>query len=104
MCGACGAIGGGTDWIDRVGNPDGASHAPDLTRGAERQRRIAVANLLLAPHRLCLSDFGASLVLRSLTGGSEIVESLAHVWSAADRLSPSVIDPLDNRVLDMIET
>ena len=51
-----------------------------------------------------LYAFGASLVLRSLTGGSEIVESLAHVWSAADRLSPSVIDPLDNRVLDMIET
>jgi hypothetical protein len=89
MCGACGAISGGPDWIDRVGNPEGVSHRPDLTRGAERQRRIAVVNLFLRPHRLLLYDFGSSLCLRGPTGRTEIVESLAHVWAAADRLSPA---------------
>jgi hypothetical protein len=100
MCGACGVIGGGPDWIDRVGNPEGVSHLPDLTRGAERQRRIAIVNMVLWPHRLSLSDLGSSLAIRSPTGRTEIVESLAHVWSAADRLAPSVIDPLDERLLD----
>lgn len=103
MCGACGAISGGPDWIDRVGNPDGVSHRPDLTRGAERQRRIAIVNLVLKPHRLSLSDLGAGLSLSGPSGRTEIVESLAHVWTAADRLSPSLIDPLDERLLETIE-
>jgi hypothetical protein len=100
MCGACGAISGGPDWIDRVGNPEGASHPADLTRGAERQRRIALVNIVLRPHRLELSDFGAGLSLRGPTGQTELVESLAHVWMAADRLSSSLIDPLDNLPLE----
>ena len=102
MCGACGAISGGPDWIDRVGNPDGVSHLPDLTRGAERQRRIAIVNLVLRPHRLTLSDFGSGLALRGPTGRTELVESLAHVWSAADKMTASVVDPLDERLLETI--
>jgi hypothetical protein len=31
-----------------------------------------------------------------------MVKSLSHVWAAADRLSSSVIDPLDADVLDPI--
>ena len=30
MCGACGVLGGGPDWVDRVGNPEGVSHGPNL--------------------------------------------------------------------------
>ena len=48
MCGACGVLGGGPEWIDRAGNPDGVAAAPAVTRVAERQRRIALANLLPA--------------------------------------------------------
>lgn len=40
MCGACGVLGGGPDWVDRVGNPEGVSHGPNLTRTAERQRSL----------------------------------------------------------------
>jgi hypothetical protein len=102
MCGACGAISGGPDWIDRVGNPEGISHQPELTRAAERQRRIAIVNLVLRPYRLQLSDTGASLALRGPTGRTELVESLAHVWTAADRISSAVIDPLDERLLETL--
>ena len=31
MCSVCGVLGGGPDWIDRVGNPDGVGHHDDLT-------------------------------------------------------------------------
>jgi hypothetical protein len=103
MCGACGAISGGPDWIDRVGNPEGVSHRPDLTRGAERQRRIALVNMLLRPSRLQLFDTGSSLALRGPTGRTELVETLAHVWTAADRISSSPIDPLDHHLLEQLE-
>jgi hypothetical protein len=104
VCGACGVIGGGPDWIDRVGNPEGVSYRSDLTRGAERQRRIAIVNLVLRQHRLTLSDLGAGLQLRGPTGRTELVESLAHIWMAADRLSPSMIDPLDDHLLAAMAT
>jgi hypothetical protein len=102
MCGACGVLGGGPDWVDRVGNPDGVSYHQDLTRTAERQRRVALVNLLLRPSRLQLSDLGSSLCLRGPTGAVEIVESLSHVWAAADRMSSSPVDPLDPALLERI--
>jgi hypothetical protein len=102
MCGACGAISGGPDWIDRVGNPEGISHEPELTRAAERQRRISIVNLVLRPYRLHLSDAGASLALHAPTGRTELVESLAHVWTAADRISSATIDPLDEWLLEAL--
>jgi hypothetical protein len=104
MCGACGVLNGGPDWVDRVGNPEGVSHRPDLTRTAERQRRIALANLLLKPRRLLLSDLGSGLILRGPTGATEIVEVLAHVWTAADRIAPPGIDPLDIEQIESFES
>jgi hypothetical protein len=95
MCGACGVLGGGPEWLDRAGNPEGVGGAAGLTRGAERQRRVRLVNLLLAPHHLRLSDLGNKLVVRGPTGRTELVDSLMHVWAAAERLSGRPIDPLD---------
>jgi hypothetical protein len=103
MCGACAVLSGGPDWIDRVGNPDGVGHSESLTRGAERQRRVMLVNLLLRPKRMRLFDLGNSLSLGGPTGGVEIVESLSHVWAAADRMSSSLVDPLDLGQLEDIE-
>jgi hypothetical protein len=103
MCGACGVIGGGPDWIDRAGNPRGVSHPAGLTRTAERQRRIALVNLMLEPRKLRLSDLGSNLIVRGPTGRSEIVDSLMHVWAAADRLSPSAFDPLDEGFIEYLQ-
>ena len=58
MCGACGVLGGGPEWIDRAGNPDAIAAVEPLTRVAERQRRIAFANLLLGSSRIRLTDLG----------------------------------------------
>jgi len=79
------------------------SHRPDLTRGAERQRRIALVNMLLRPYRLQLFDTGARLALRGPTGRTELIETLAHVWTAADRICSSSIDPLDDHLLEQLD-
>jgi hypothetical protein len=103
MCGACAVLGSAPDWVDRVGNPDGIGHDQDMTRGAERQRRVRLVNLLLRPTYIKLVDLGSQLSLQSPTGRIELVEGLAHVWAAADRLSSIPVDPLDPLQIDSIE-
>ena len=104
MCGACAVLSGGAEWVDRVGNPDGVGHSESLTRGAERQRRMQLVNLLLRPTRLRLVDVNSTLSLQSPTGAVEIVDSLSHIWPAADRmLSSPLVDPLDDAQIKDIE-
>jgi len=102
MCGACGILGGGPDWLDRVDNPAGVPSGPGLTLAAERQRRVALVNLLLAPKRLSLREFGRRMVIASPTGRAEIVDDLRHVWVEADRMIDGGIDPLNPALLKAI--
>ena len=104
MCGACGVLGGGPDWVDRVGNPEGVSHGPNLTRTAERQRRIALANLLLHEIKLHLTEINGTLVVRGPTGRQEIIDSLSHVWMAADRSATQRLDVLDPDLVAGLES
>jgi len=50
-----------------------------------------------------LFDLGNKLCLQAPTGRVEIVEGLAHVWVAADRLSLPIVDPLDLEQLEALE-
>jgi len=102
MCGACGVLGGGPEWLDRGSHSDGIDAAGSLTRVAERQRRIALANLLLEDSRIRLSDLGNGLAVRGPTGRTAIVDSLMHVWAAADRMQRAPIDPLDEKLLQRL--
>ena len=102
MCGACGILSGGPDWIDRVDNPDGVGHKQSLTRAAERQRRIHLVNLMLQADRSQVVDLGNLMVLRGPTGRSEVVSSLMHVWAAVDRVGGRPIDPLDYSLLQSL--
>jgi hypothetical protein len=104
MCGACAVLSGGPEWVDRVGNPDGVGHDEGLTRAAERQRRVRLVNLMLRPTRLRLIDLNGTLSLHAPTGAAEIVDSLAHIWVAADRMrSTPLVDPLDDAQIEHIE-
>jgi hypothetical protein len=96
MCGACGILGGGPDWLDRA---DGAARP----RLAERQRRIELVNRLLAPSRARLSQQGRQLIVRGPTGQTKLVTDLAHVWAAADVVGPVGMDPLDENFLASLE-
>lgn len=102
MCAACGILGGGSDWLDRGGESDGIGLPPGFTWLAERQRRLALVNRLLAPSRIRLSEHGRQLVVRGATGRTKIVADLAHVWVAADLLGGSV-DLLDEGYLASLE-
>jgi hypothetical protein len=104
MCGACGVLGGGRDWVDRGGDGQGIDYRGGLTRIAERQRRIALANLLLQSVNLTLLESNGALVLRGPTGRHEMVNSLSHVWTAADKLVGERLDILDGNLLAALES
>jgi hypothetical protein len=103
MCGACGILGGGPDWVERVGDPDAPGTA-GRTRLAERQRRIVLVNRLLAASGMRLNEHGRQLILRSATGRAKLVTDLAHVWAAADLLGRKKVDPLDEAFLTTLQT
>lgn len=91
MCGACGVLRGGSDWIDGVGG----EALPPHRRMAERRRRIELVNMLLDGSGVRLAEYGRDIVVRGVTGATRIVPDLAHVWSAADALGRRTVDPLD---------
>jgi hypothetical protein len=89
MCGMCGLLGGGRHWSNAV--------APGQDASARRHRyaQIALANRLLQPFRLQLTDFhGQSFVLASPTGAVEIVNDFMQVWKAAEKMLGRPLDPL----------
>ncbi len=105
MCSLCGVLGVETHWTDAVARP-GVFSRNEATRERrlERTRRIRLANRVLAAHRLTLSDFqGRAYVLSTATGKSEVIETLAHLWPAAEKLSGRLFDPLDEVLLARME-
>lgn len=92
MCGLCGAIGGDFHWSASLAKADAD---PNEFR-RQRRYRIALVSELLRPYRLTVSDFqNRSLLLSSPTGATEIVDDLAQLWVAVDRILTSTqIDPL----------
>jgi hypothetical protein len=53
---------------------------------------------------LKLSDWqGSAYLLGNQTGQTSIVPSVAAVWPAAERLRRQAIDPLDARLIEVLE-
>ena len=90
MCGACGILRGGSDWIDGFGDADVSMR----DRLAERRRRIALVNRLLDGTGVRLTEHGRQLIVRSATGSTRFVADLAHVWRCADEAGRLKADPL----------
>ncbi|MDQ0458024.1 hypothetical protein [Rhizobium paknamense] len=106
MCSLCGVLGGSDHWADAFARPGVYTRNADpLTRRRERANRVRVANELLGAFGLTLSDWqGASFLLSSRTGKTEIVEDLSHVWQAAERLTGRACDPLDEGLISRMES
>ena len=104
MCSLCGILGVEDHWTDAVPRPDVFTRNDQAhRRRLERAERIAVANLVLRARSLSLSDWqGSSYVLSTATGNTEVVESLAHLWPTAERLSGSDFDPLDPDLMRIV--
>ena len=106
MCALCGVLGGTEHWADAHARPGAFTrNTGPLERRRERARRVVHANRLLGPVGLVLSDWqGSAFLLSTRTGKTEIVDSLAHLWGAAERLLGRALDPLDPATLARMAT
>ncbi len=101
MCSLCGVLGGESHWADVSGV---AIPAASLTSRAQRQERVRLANSVLRQFGLVLADWqGAKYQLANRTGRTELVDNLAQVWQAAERILGRACDPLDPALIARIE-
>ena len=105
MCALCGVLGGAEHWTDAVARPGVFTRNTDAaSRRRERLDRVAAANRVLKHYRMSLADWqGSAFVLSSATGKTEIVDNLAHLWTAAERLLGRPCDPLDVELIAVME-
>jgi type II secretory pathway pseudopilin PulG len=101
MCQLCGMLGGGAHWTDSAAAPAVfAARVERQTRLRERQERMRVLNAVLKHYGLGVRDWsGNAYLLTTRTGRTAIVDNLAQLWSAAERLSGRRCDPLDPALL-----
>ncbi len=98
MCGLCGMLGGAEDWSGAAIGSEGA------TRRAARQRRVRLANQVLAHFGLRLDDWqGSAFLLTGRTGKAEMVDNLPAVWRAGARICGRPLDPLDPGLIERLE-
>jgi hypothetical protein len=66
-----------------------------------RFRRVRVLNTVLRLYGLTAHDGGLipGIQIATLSGSQTIVDDLAGVWVAAERLAGMPVDPLDQRFL-----
>ena len=101
MCGLCGIFLTEAHWTDAT---VAATDSGGRTRRHERLHRVAQANRILKQYGLKLTDWqGSAYLLGGQTGQTAIVPSVAAVWPAAERLRKQSIDPLDERLIDVLE-
>lgn len=101
MCSLCGVFLGEIHWTDAT---VGKSDSGGRTRRHERLHRVAQANRILKQYGLKLNDWqGSAYLLSGRTGQTAIVSSVAAVWPAAERLGKQSIDPLDARLIEVLE-
>src|SRR3954447_13735000 len=101
MCALCGVLGGAEHWTDAVARPGVFTRNTDAaSRRRERVNRRAAANRDLKHYRMSLAAWqGSAVVLFSATGKTEIVDDLAHLGTAAERLFGRPCDPLDEELI-----
>ena len=101
MCALCGVLGSEDHWTD---GPVPFFSGVQTTRRARRLARVGAANVVLTQFGLTLTDWeGAKYQLSSRTGRTEIVDNLAQVWQAAERILGRACDPLDASLIARME-
>jgi hypothetical protein len=105
MCTLCGVLGGMEHWTDAVARPGVFTRNTDAaSRRRERMNRVAAANRVLKHYGMNFADWqGSAFVLSTATGKTEIVDNLAHLWMAAERLLGRPCDPLDEELVALME-
>jgi hypothetical protein len=101
MCALCCVLGGKGHWSDSAAAPAVfAGRTEPHTRGRERQARTRLLNAAMKYHGVVVKEWsGSSYLLTSRTGRTAIVDNIADLWPAAERLAGRAIDPLDEHYL-----
>lgn len=101
MCGLCGILGGAGHWTESQAAPEAFAGREQMhTIVRERLDRSMLVNRVLQHYRLSLKPWsGSSYVLRGGTGKTELVENLAQMWAAAEKMTGLHLDPLDESLL-----
>ena len=104
MCALCGVLGGKGHWSDSASAPEVfAGRTEPQTRLRERQARVRILNAALKHQGVVAKDWsGNAYLLTSRTGRTAIVDTVADVWPAAERISGRVCDPLDEQYLSAL--
>ena len=65
---------------------------------------MRILNAVVKHHGLAVKDWsGSSYLLAGATGRTAIVETLAELWSAAERIGGKKFDPLDEKYLAIFD-
>lgn len=95
MCGFCGIWGAKNHWSLKSSNPGVFAAQSSTERMRERYALCAILNETLRGHHLKVRDWsGEQWIVEHVSNGSEIVDSIAAVWPAAEKLSKRRVDPL----------
>ena len=101
MCGLCGMLAGDEHWSDQTPGAEAAAHT--VARRAHRRRRVQLLNQVLAAYSCSLTDWqGSKYLVSTYTGKSELVEDLAQLWAAVERMTAHKADPLSPGVLNRL--
>lgn len=105
MCALCGVLGGSDHWTGAIDRPGVFTRNTDAgSRRRERLRQVTCANRVLSHFGMSLSDWqGASFLLSTRTGKTEIIDNLTHLWARAEALCGRACDPLDPELLARLE-
>ena len=99
MCGLCGVLGSKVHWTDSDSKL--ANRRVSATFRRERLYQIEIINKIIKKYGLHISDWhGASFLISSSTGATEIVNHIASVWEVAKKMSGKFFDPLDLTLLE----
>ncbi len=95
MCGFCGIWGAKNHWSLKSSNPGVFAALSGSERMRERYAQCAVLNEVLRGFHLKVRDWGGTQwIVEHVSNGSEIVDSIAALWPAAEKLAKRRIDPL----------
>jgi hypothetical protein len=87
-----------------AGRSTGLTPSPDPAFSPVTLMRRRAADRVLSHYRMNLADWqGSAFVLSTATGKTEIVDNLAHLWMAAERLLGRSCDPLDEELIALME-
>ncbi|MCA1335593.1 hypothetical protein [Pseudooceanicola marinus] len=104
MCALCGILGGDDHWSDAVPRAGVYTRRDGpQARRAEAARRAKVLNAVLASRGLKFRDWQGQYILQTLTGQTQVLSMISHVWAEGGRMTGRPMDPLDPAWLARIE-